>query len=115
MFTLEDAIREVPGMPVESWKIKGETATPQGRYQVLPKESPHFGCIMPHIVDVPGYSDILIHVGNKIADTEGCLLVGNVDLDGSIGKSKLAFDALFSLISLVWARNEEVWIEFINP
>ena len=115
MYTLEDAIREVPGMPVESWKIKGQTATPAGRYQVVPRWSNHFQCLMPHITNVPGYTDVLIHVGNKITDTEGCLLVGNLDLEGAIGNSKAAFDALHSLLKLVWARNEEVWIEFINP
>jgi hypothetical protein len=46
-------------------------------------ESPQFGrCIW--IKDVPGRSEILIHAGNFVSDTAGCILVGDTpkDLDG---------------------------------
>jgi len=46
-------------------------------------ESPQFGrCIW--IKDVPGRSEILIHAGNYVSDTAGCILVGDTpeDLDG---------------------------------
>jgi hypothetical protein len=33
--TLEDLVREVPGVPVEQWKIPGETAIPAGEYEIL--------------------------------------------------------------------------------
>jgi len=38
--------------------------------------SPHFGVVLPHIMDVPGRSDILIHWGNTVADSHGCVLAG---------------------------------------
>ena len=34
-FTLEDPVREVPGQPVEQWKIDGDTAIPVGLYKVV--------------------------------------------------------------------------------
>jgi len=46
-------------------------------------ESPRFGrCIW--IKGVPGRSEILIHAGNYVSDTAGCILVGDTpkDLDG---------------------------------
>ena len=45
--------------------------------------SPQFGrCIW--IKDVPGRSEILIHAGNYVSDTAGCILVGDTpkDLNG---------------------------------
>jgi hypothetical protein len=46
-------------------------------------ESPRFGDTL-WIKDVPGRSEILIHAGNYVSDTAGCILVGDTpkDLDG---------------------------------
>ena len=43
VYTLEDEIREVPGMPVGNWKIKGATAIPAGNYRVTLEDSPRHG------------------------------------------------------------------------
>lgn len=75
-YTLEDQIRELEGVPVSSWKIKGETAIPAGSYTMIFSKSVRFGIILPEILEVPGFSGIRIHTGNVIEDTEGCLLVG---------------------------------------
>ena len=32
--TLEDEIRERPGVPVSVWKVPGQTAIPAGRYSI---------------------------------------------------------------------------------
>lgn len=74
--TLEDAVREVPGRPVEEWKIKGQTAIPAGRYRVLITPSQRFGRPMLQLMDVPGFTGIRVHGGNNASHVEGCIAVG---------------------------------------
>ena len=110
-FTLEDEVREIAGQPVEKWKIKGETAIARGKYRVILSYSPHFGRILPEILNVPGYIGVRIHCGNKADNTEGCLLVGDEDpSDGFMGQSRQAFDRVFARISEAINIGEEVWI-----
>ena len=71
-YCLEDAVREIPGQPVESWKIHGKTAIPLGTYRVTLEYSPHFKRIMPSIHGVKGFSGLRIHGGKDSDDTEGC-------------------------------------------
>lgn len=93
-FTLEDQVREVPG-PVAAWKIPGETAIPRGRYQVIVDMSAHFGRLLPHVLNVPGYEGVRIHPGNSAKDTEGCILLGLTREANLIYQSRAAFDAFF--------------------
>ena len=78
-FGLEDEFR--------TQKVKGETRIPAGRYKIGVRREGgfhqryaarfadmHEG--MLHVLDVPNFQFILIHVGNTQKDTEGCLLVG---------------------------------------
>lgn len=78
-YTLEDEFRAV--------KVRGETRIPAGTYKVgLRTEgsthsqySQRFADIhkgMLHVLNVPGFQWILIHIGNTEKDTDGCLLVG---------------------------------------
>ena len=75
-FTLEDKVREVPGQPVDKWKVPGGTAIPTGFYGVTFENSPRFGPQTLTINKVPGFTGVRIHTGNTAADTEGCLIVG---------------------------------------
>lgn len=92
-YTLEDKVRE------SGIKVHGATAIPIGTYKVVIDMSTRFGRLMPHLLDVPGFTGIRIHPGNTSANTEGCLLVG-LTWSGSdfIGSSRLAFNALFDKI-----------------
>ena len=106
-FTLEDAVREVAGRPVSTWKVPAQTAIPSGRYRVIVTPSARFGRPLPLLVDVPGFDGVRIHPGNTIADTEGCILVG-CDRDGSqVLQSRRAFEALFPRIA---QATGEIWI-----
>lgn len=78
-FTLEDPYRET--------KMQDETRIPEGTYRVGVRNfggfnnryTEKFGVFhrgMLEILDVDGFTDILIHVGNYAKDTSGCLLVG---------------------------------------
>ena len=77
---LEDKDRGLKSdMPLDEilkLKVPKETAIPTGKYEVVMAWSPHYQCDMPHLVNVPGYSGVMIHWGNSDVDTEGCLLMG---------------------------------------
>jgi hypothetical protein len=51
-------------------------AIPAGTYQVILMWSNHFGRVTPHVLNVPGFTEIEWHHGNYPKDTEGCALVG---------------------------------------
>lgn len=119
-YTLEDVIREQPGVPVEQWKVKGETAIPAGRYSVVAVLSPRFGPDTLTLEHVPGFQYIRIHAGNDDQDTEGCILVGRQmvyqdDDGGNILDSKKALKALKAVVIPALKRGEEVWMEVRNP
>ncbi|MDY0308163.1 MAG: DUF5675 family protein, partial [Desulfovibrionaceae bacterium] len=73
---------------------------PAGTYKGRVLPSPRFGIDLPELLDVPGRDQILIHPGNTIDDTEGCILIG-LDRDESeprIMRSRKALAALFEAI-----------------
>lgn len=111
-FSLEDAVREIPGQPVQAWKVRGETAIPAGRYRVRFTFSPRFQRRMLELVDVPGFSGIRIHPGNTARDTEGCLLLGVQRADARLVNSTAAVRALEAAVD---AADEDVWITIENP
>lgn len=114
-FTCEDQIREIPGQPVERWKVYGKTAIPAGRYRVLVTPSSRFKRDLPLLCDVPGFGGIRIHVGNTSADTDGCILPGTVRVSSGVASSTKAFDSLFPKIQTAIQSGDEVWIEVKNP
>lgn len=74
---------------------------PVGGYKCSLVNSPKFGQVI-HVLDVPGRSEILFHVGNKLEDTEGCILVGNaleMNVTNKLTGSKKAFDRLLKAVS----------------
>lgn len=88
---LEDEPRDI--------KVAGETRIPAGTYRVgvrkvggfhskYAKRFPSFHRGMLQILDVPGFTYILIHCGSTEKDTAGCLLVGD-DINTTHGKMRL--------------------------
>ena len=110
-FTLEDKVRQIPGIPVEKWKIKGQTAIPTGTYKVVNTYSNHFGKWLPELIGVEGFLGVRIHTGNDDEDTEGCILVGTGWAGtGWISGSKAAFEDFNEVFKAALAHNEEVWL-----
>lgn len=109
--TLEDRIREVKGKPVSLWKVKSKTAIPYGTYKITLHNSPKFGRIVPILNGVDGFSYVLIHWGNYIEDTDGCILVGRARRGNAITDSRKAFSLLIPQIEQAIKSGEEVWLE----
>ncbi len=119
-FTLEDGHRDV--------KVRGETRIPAGTYPIRLRKigNSHFdermlrsfGALykgMLEVTEVPNFSDILIHIGNTVEDTEGCILVGDIaTLDGTIGQSGTAFKRLYPQIVERLMSGEPVFLEIVD-
>lgn len=114
-FSVEDELREKVGQPVATWKVKGETAIPAGRYLVALTNSPHFGRVTPELLNVPGFTGIRIHPGNSAKDSEGCLLVGFARETSAIRSSTIAVQQLQERIAAAESRGERAWALLENP
>lgn len=122
--TLEDTDRgltqDMPLSNIQSKKLYGETAIPTGTYKIdMNTVSPKFkdrswakfcGGKLPRLIDVPGYSGVLIHVGNKPADTLGCILVGDNKIKGQVINSTSTFQELYSLMLKAKVAGEEITV-----
>lgn len=118
-FTLEDAIREVAGVPVIEWKIPKETCIPQGTYELTFENSPKFGPDTITVNRVPGFEAIRIHGGNRIEDTEGCVIVGShIDtVSGTIAGAKVdgVLSDLKAKLHVAIAKYGTVSLQITNP
>lgn len=113
--TLEDVIREKPGVPVSDWKIAGRSAIPAGTYRVEVTYSPRFKCDLPLLYDVPGFTGVRIHAGNTDADTEGCVLVGTWKGGEMIYKSRAMLASVLDMLEIAKIAKREVSIDVVNP
>lgn len=120
-FGLEDEYREE--------KVAKETRIPQGMYKVAlrtfggfhikySKRFPIFHEGMLEVVDVPGFTDILIHIGNDDDDTEGCLLVGQSAIGDrgnmTIGNSTGAYREMYQKVLKAIKKGDLVTIQYLN-
>lgn len=78
--TLEDTDRGLTSLMSEAQireiKVYAKTAIPIGSYNVVVNKSPKFQRLLPRLLNVKGYTGILIHRGNRAEHTAGCILVG---------------------------------------
>lgn len=116
---IEDGYREQ--------KVKGETRIPHGRYRVIKRTHGRIAAKMRkrfgykyifELEGVPNFTDILIHPGNFIKDTEGCLLPNTSaawdnDKDQSFrgSFSVAAYKRLHAHINEAIRRYENVFID----
>ena len=71
---------------------------PAGLYRLTRYTSPKFGnCFWVH--DVPNRSSILIHAGNRVSDTRGCILIGQGYDPHGIIQSKSALRSLYEQLT----------------
>lgn len=96
--TLEDTDRgleqNMSEFEINRRKVYGQTCIPSGEYKVILNMSPRFKKILPRILDVKGFEGILMHAGNTVQDSSGCILLGTKCSDGVLMNSRKAVDAL---------------------
>ncbi len=83
--TLEDKVRDL----TKEAKVYGQTAIPEGIYDVTLSQSPKFGRLLPELHNVPQFTGIRIHSGNTAADSLGCILVGENKAKGMVLSSRV--------------------------
>ena len=119
--TLENPDRLYFGLP----KVKGNTAIPTGRYLIVlnnysqkfgkkePYKSLGNGCV-PLIKDVPDFSGVRLHIGNTVADTDGCPLVGMNTIVGQLTDSKKTYIKIWNTyFAKAKASGERVYLNII--
>ena len=101
-FTLEDQPRAV--------KVPGSTRIPAGQYRLALRTvgrlheryrakfgAEHRGMI--EILNVPGFTAVLIHIGNTAADSAGCVLVGEqASVEGIVQSSERAYRNIYAAL-----------------
>ena len=118
-YTLEDTVREKPGQPVASWKIKGTTAIPSGRYRLTLEKSRRFGDDTITVNNVLGFDLVRVHSVETVEDTDGCIGVGDTPnkeqgtMHGGIAHGVLK--RLKAKIKDYIDRGDEVWLTVNNP
>jgi hypothetical protein len=116
-YSLEDEKRDV--------KVMHETRIPEGKYKIdlrtfgghheqYAKKFPAMHKGMLWVKDVPGFQDILIHIGNTDEDTSGCLLIGlNVDeAKGILYNSTAAYLRFYPKVLAAIEAKKDVWIKY---
>lgn len=121
--TLEDVVRDTNHNGIfdgSERKVAGQSAIPYGRYRVtLGVQSPRFKksaayafCDgrLPRLLGVPHFEGILIHIGNSVRDTEGCILVGINDKVGLLSRSTDTFKELYAILKAADEQGDDIWI-----
>lgn len=100
--TLEPTRRNlmVDGKFQQQLKVMGETAIPEGRYEMDYHYSEKFGDWMLYLKHVPLFQGILIHPGNTAKDTKGCILVGDNRAVGRLTNSRQTLYNLYGPLDL---------------
>lgn len=120
--TLEDPNRDINKdgrFNSPEYKIPGNTCIPFGRYKLAlihsPRLSPRYNMLIPILLDVPHFTGIMIHPGNTINDTTGCILVGKNRQVGKVLESRNTWYSLMNdhLLPAINKRKEEVFINII--
>lgn len=94
-------------------KNGGPVCIPPGSYKVEIRDSFKHKMKVPGLLNVPGRTDIEIHIGNYPKDTLGCLLPGKEKAVDFVGKSKEAFEELYPKVEQA-CKEGDVFINVIG-
>lgn len=85
-----------------------------GEYLVNLVWSPKFNRYMPRLANVPNRSGILIHYGNSVRDTLGCILVGSNTFKGHLSQSRDAFNDILHLMTDAVLRGDKIIVRVVD-
>lgn len=120
--TLEDKDRGLKStdslVDINKLKVRAETAIPTGKYKVTLKvQSPRFAAksyykkfcngYLPRLLDVKGFSGVLIHRGVNETHTEGCVLVGKAS-GNILVDSQRCFETLYNKLKDASDKGEAI-------
>lgn len=109
-FTLEDVDRKLEN---GGKKIYGQTCIPRGKYEVIIDFSTKRNMEVPWLKNVPQFTDVQMHIGNRAEDSEGCILVGSTKGQDFVGNSRATFARLMEMLDAAYVRNEPISLEII--
>jgi hypothetical protein len=95
-------------------KIYGQTAIPEGRYEIKITMSNRFKRELPILLNVPNFEGIRIHSGNHEGHTEGCLLPGKTRNASGVFSSVIATNNLILKIRTALQSGRKVFITIKN-
>lgn len=116
--TLEDPVRDMDSIDD---KIPTKTAIPAGIYKITmnvvspkySKRNSYQFCQgrVPRLLNVPFFDGILIHIGNTVEDSSGCILVGENKIKGKVINSTTTFINLWLKMERANRKKESIDIE----
>ena len=106
-------------------KRLGRSAIPAGVYRLVLGYSPRFsprpfykscgGGLVPRLLNVSGFEGVLIHCGNTVVDTCGCILVGRRADSSTLIQSQKTYGLLMRQYWLPASkRDEPMFIEIVD-
>ena len=110
---------------IRAIKRLGRSAIPAGVYRLVLGYSPRFSprpfyksCgvgWVPHLLNVSGFEGVLIHCGNTVVDTCGCILVGRRADSSTLVESQKTYSRLMRQYWQPAAlRGEPMYLEIIE-
>ena len=105
-------------------KRLGRSAIPAGVYPLVLSYSPRFsprpfykgfGGLLPRLLHVNGFDGVLIHCGNTVVDTCGCILVGRRADSSTLVESQKTYGRLMWQYWMPAAKlDEPMFIEIVD-
>lgn len=96
-------------------KVMGNSAIPKGTYFITYSYSVSFKRRMPYLRRVPMFTGVMIHTGNTVKDTKGCILVGLNLRVGMVCNSRAIFRELDNEMQKALKNKDLIYITIVEP
>lgn len=98
-------------IPLGTYKIAMNVVSPKYRFRMPYRINA--GCV-PRLLGVPGFDGILIHIGNFLKDTAGCILVGERATLTRLWNSTKAYNSLYRKLKEAHLKGEDINLTIVN-